>query len=104
MAQSISRAKHLTLTKPMCSRYGCRESGTLPHSACRWFPGFPGPHKKRYPNFYKQCLRCGEGWNRRFYHCEDDRYYGKTKQGEYLSEADAVAKGARPSHGKACAK
>jgi hypothetical protein len=38
------------------------------------------------------------------YHCQDDRYYGKTKQGEYMSEADAVAKGARPSHGKACAK
>ena len=28
------------------------------------------------------------------YHCSNDRYYGKTKQGEYLSEADAIAKGA----------
>ena len=36
------------------------------------------------------------------YHCADDRYYGKTKQGEYMSESDAVAKGARASHGKAC--
>jgi hypothetical protein len=33
-----------------------------------------------------------------------DRYYGKTKHGEYLSEADAKAKGMRASHGKACTK
>lgn len=38
------------------------------------------------------------------YHCEGDRYYGRTKQGDYMSEADAVAKGARPSHGNACEK
>jgi hypothetical protein len=36
------------------------------------------------------------------YHCAGDRYYGTTKDGEYMSESDAVTKGNRAAHGKAC--
>jgi hypothetical protein len=38
------------------------------------------------------------------YHCEGSKFYGKTKTGEYMAEADAKAKGNHAVKGKACAK
>ena len=38
------------------------------------------------------------------YHCEATKYYGKTKVGEYMTEAEAKAKGNHPDHGKVCTK
>ncbi|WP_342620961.1 hypothetical protein [Rhodoferax sp. GW822-FHT02A01] len=38
------------------------------------------------------------------YHCEGSKFYGKTKSGEYMSEAEAKAKGNHPVKGQACAK
>ena len=36
------------------------------------------------------------------YHCPGTRYYGTTKAGAYMTEAEAKAKGGRPDHGKPC--
>ncbi len=36
------------------------------------------------------------------YHCSTDKWYGKTKKGEYMSEVDAKAKGNHADHKKAC--
>ncbi len=36
------------------------------------------------------------------YHCQADRYYGRTKHGSYMTEAAAKGAGDRPSGGKAC--
>lgn len=49
--------------------------------------------------------RAGQVWVNtatHVYHCPGDRWYGKTKRGEYMSEEQARAARNRPDHYKAC--
>lgn len=40
----------------------------------------------------------------RVYHCYGSQFYGKTREGKYMTEQEAKKMGAKPDHGKPCSK
>jgi hypothetical protein len=80
---------------------GTAFTGTKRSGACRGPAPAPATSQRAAPSLGS----AGQVWVNtasKVYHCPGTRWYGKTNQGGFMSETQALAQGARSDHGKAC--
>jgi hypothetical protein len=80
-------------------------------AAARTVPAYTPPPPQAKPAQTSSPMQAGGGpglvWVNtpsNVYHCYGTRFYGTTKSGRYMTEADARAAGARPDHNTPCSK
>ena len=78
---------------------------TAPARPARPIPANPAPIAPKAATATAPQAGRGQVWvNGQVYHCPGTRYYGNTKNGQYMSEQAAVAAGAHASHNRPCSK